>query len=107
LLFSWLYGEGTEVPRVLKESRDITNYLSPVIKSPMALEHLITTRELIEAYDRSGGEEKLLISYLKKANSNLGKSMPFISKNKNSEDAISALKNIQDSLDTINKILTR
>jgi hypothetical protein len=104
-LFSWLYGEGTEVSRVLKESRDITNYLSPVIKSPLALEYLKETRELKDAYDRSGGEEKLLISYLKKANSNLGKSMPFISKNKNSEELISALKNIEDSLETINKII--
>jgi hypothetical protein len=100
-----LYGEGTEVPRVIKESRDITNYLAPVIKSPISLEHLKATRELIEAYDRSGGEEKLLISYLKKANSFLGKSMPFISASRESEELVSALKNIQDSLETINKIL--
>jgi hypothetical protein len=105
LLFSWLYGEGDSVPRVLKESRDITNYLSVVIKSPIALEHLKTTRELVEAYDRSGGDEQLLITYLKKANSNLGKSMPFISKNKKSEGVISELKNIQDLLTDIFKII--
>jgi hypothetical protein len=104
-LFSWLYGEGSKVPRVLKESRDITNFLSPVIKSPIALEHLKATRELIDAYDRSGGEEQLLVTYLKKSNGFLGKSMPFINKNKRSEDVISELKNIQDTIETIFKII--
>lgn len=104
-LFSWLYGEGVKVPRVLKESRDITNYLSPIIKSPIALAHLKATRELTDAYDRSGGEELLLLTYLKKSNAFLGKSMPFINKNKSSEDVVSELKNIQDTIETIFKII--
>lgn len=104
-LFSWLYGEGAKVPRVLRESRDITNYLSPVIKSSISLEHLKATRDLIDAYDRSGGEEQLLVTYLKKSNAFLGKSMPFINKNKGSEIVVGELKNIQDTLETIFKII--
>ena len=34
---SWVYGEGSKVLPVIKESRDITNYFSHILRSPMPL----------------------------------------------------------------------
>jgi len=69
-LMSWLYGDERDPP-VIKESRDITNYLTYVVESPNALKHLEKTRELVEAYDLSDGEEKMVLRYLAKANDQL------------------------------------
>lgn len=104
LLFSWLYGEGTKVARVLKESRDITNYLSHVIKSPLALDHLKTTRNLLESYERSGGEEQQLLTYLKKANANLEKSLQFIHRHKANEPVGTELDKSSDTIKTLSGI---
>lgn len=69
-LLSWIYGDGNE-EAVIKESRDITSYLSHVVSSPEAVSYLERTRKLTEAYDRTDGEEKMLIRYLTTANSKL------------------------------------
>ncbi|MBI4947382.1 MAG: hypothetical protein HY840_13400 [Bacteroidetes bacterium] len=105
LLFSWLYGEGTRTPRVLKESRDITNYLTHIIKSPIALEHLKANGKLLDAYDRSGGEENLLTTYLKRANDNLEKSLQFIHRHKKSESVQSEIDKCKETIQTIDKII--
>lgn len=69
-LLSWLYGDGQTAP-VIKDSRDITNFLSPVVESSDALAYLRRVRDLQGAYDRSDGEEQLLLKYLTGANSKL------------------------------------
>lgn len=66
-LMSWLYGDERNTP-VIKESRDITNYLTHVVESPDALKHLERTRDLVAAYDLSDGEERMVLRYLAKAN---------------------------------------
>ena len=57
---SWIYGEGTRVLPVIKESRDITNYLSHVVASPNAVAYLRDTRDLKEAFDLIDGEEAMV-----------------------------------------------
>lgn len=74
-LLSWLYGEGNKVRPVINESRDITTYLSTVVASPSAVEYLRRTRNLIEAYDLTDGEEVMLQKLLKTANSKLEKAL--------------------------------
>jgi len=69
-LLSWLFGD-ERYSAVIKESRDITNYLSHVVESPDALKHLEGTRELLEAYDLSDGEEQMVLRYLAYANNKL------------------------------------
>lgn len=74
-LLSWLYGEGSKVRPVINESRDITNYLSSVVASPSAVEYLKRTRNLIEAYDLTDGEEAMIQKLLRTANTKLEKAL--------------------------------
>ena len=69
-LISWIFGDGKKLP-VIRESRDITSFLSYVVANPEAIAYLNTTRDLIGAYDRTDGEEKMLLKYLMTANSKL------------------------------------
>jgi hypothetical protein len=69
-LISWVFGDSKYLP-VIKESRDITNYLSNVVASSEAVNYLRHRRDLIGAYDRTDGEEKMLLKYLNAANSKL------------------------------------
>ncbi len=104
LFFSWLYGDSKN-EKVLKDSRDITNFLTHVVSEPLSLNHLRETRDLQGAYERSGGEEQLLNSYISKANINLEKSLQFIHRHKGSEVIEAELKKCKDTLDVIFKIL--
>jgi hypothetical protein len=67
---TWILGDGKQVP-VIRESRDITQYLSHVVGSDEALDHLDRTGNLQEAFDRSDGEERMLLRYLTQANRKL------------------------------------
>ena len=99
-LFSWLFGEGKERTKVIEESRDITGKLSTVLKDPDATQYLIDHRNLMDAYDRSGGERHLLIKSLKRSKVDLGKALPLIPSNYNEEvqHLISDCKKIIDSM---------
>jgi len=74
-LLSWLYGEGAKIRPVINESRDITSYLSPVVASPTAVEYLKRTRNLVEAYELSDGEEMMLQKLLRTANTKLERAL--------------------------------
>ncbi|HXI26512.1 MAG TPA: hypothetical protein VNG71_21840 [Pyrinomonadaceae bacterium] len=69
-VLSWIFGDSKRLP-VIKESRDITNYLSHVVASSEAVKYLKDRRDLTGAYDRTDGEEKMLLKYLNAANSKL------------------------------------
>ncbi len=104
-IFSWLFGEGREKLPVVKESRDITDKLTPVLRNAKATEYLTLTRDLNEAYERSDGDEELLKKYLTKANSFLEKSLGFVSRSKSEEieDEISRLKDNLKNIETLIK----
>lgn len=74
-LLSWLYGEGSKVKPVISESRDITDYLSAVVASPRAVEFLNETRNLVESFDLTDGEEVMLRKLLRVANTKLDKAL--------------------------------
>jgi len=103
-IFSWLFGEGKDKLPVIKESRDITEKLSPVLRNATATTYLFNTRDLVEAYERSDGEQDLLKKYLMKANSLLEKSLGFISRNK-SEDVSDEVQRIKDTVTSIDILL--
>ena len=84
-LLSWLYGEGSKVRPVINESRDITNYLSAVVASPNAVEYLRRTRDLIDAYDLTDGEEVMLQKLLRAANGKLEKALGVAHRHKTTE----------------------
>jgi len=102
-LFSWLFGEGKEKDKVIEESRDITNKLTSVLRDDLATAYLKEFRNLDEAYERCGGESLLLIKYLKRANRDLGKSLPLVEKYYNDE-VENQIKETERLVETINKI---
>ena len=84
---SWIYGEGSRVLPVIKESRDITNYLSHVVASPDAVTYLRNTRDLKEAFDLTSGEEDMMRKLLRLANTKLEKALSIAHRHK-TEDVI-------------------
>jgi len=90
-LISWIFGDGKKGP-VITDSRDITDYLSHVVASPDAMTHLENTGDLLEAYDRTDGEEKMLIRYLNTANRKLEGALGVAHRHKTPEVIIEAEK---------------
>lgn len=107
LLFSWLFGENKDKLPVVKESRDITNYLTPVLRSEEATKHLMLTRDLLDAYDRSEGEKLLLLKNLKKASKSLSSSLALITKYKSEDEVKQEIEYCQDILNDILKLLRK
>ena len=103
-LFSWLFGEGKEILPVVKESRDITNFLAPILQSQDSTDHLRITRDLRDSFDRSGGELSLLLKNMKRANRNLESSLGIIFRHKTEEVRLEA-KKCSETLDSIFKLL--
>ncbi len=103
---SWIYGEGSKVLPVIKESRDITNYLAHVVASPKAVEYLRRTRDLKESYELTDGEEAMVRNLLGTANTKLEKALGVIHRHKTPEviaeaekcsgTAIRVLKTVQE-----------
>lgn len=90
-LVSWIFGDNKDGP-VIDESRDITSYLSHVVESPEAIAYLERTRRLLEAYDRTDGEEKMIIKYLITANTKLEGALGIAHRHKTDEVIVEAEK---------------
>lgn len=103
-IFSWLFGEGKLKPAVIKESRDITDKLSPVLRNEKAVEYLLATRDLNEAYERSDGDEELLKKYLAKANSLMERSLGFVGRYK-SDDISEEITKLKDNLKSLEVLI--
>jgi hypothetical protein len=98
---SWIYGEGNKIRPVIKESRDITNYLSTVVASENAVEYLRKTRNLPEAYDLTDGEEMMVRRLLGTANTKLEKVLGVIHRHKTAEVIAEVVK----CVDTAERVL--
>lgn len=102
-LISWVFGDGKNLP-VIRESRDITNTLSTVVGSSEAVAYLRTTRDLGGAYDRTDGEEKMLLKYLMTANSKLEVALGIAHRHKTFE-VIGQVEKCEQTLKTLLKTL--
>lgn len=99
-LLCWIYGDGKVSP-VIKESREITRWLSHVVASPEAVSYLESTKNLEAAFDRSGGELEMLIKYLVNANSKLESALGIAHRHKTKE----VLNEAQKCSETATRIL--
>ncbi|PAC27001.1 hypothetical protein [Flectobacillus sp. BAB-3569] len=104
-IFSWLFGEEKAILPVIKESRDITDKLAPVLRNQDATNILISTRDLKDAYEISDGAETLVIQNLIKANTLLRKSLGHISSS-DSDRIKEELENLSNTISNIHKLLT-
>lgn len=103
-IFSWLFGENSEKLPVIKESRDITSKLAPVLRSNDSTDYLKHTRDLEQAYELSDGEEELLRKNFVKANKLLRQSLGYI-KRENLDSITSELVSIKELIDSIENII--
>lgn len=103
-IFSWLFGENSEKLPVIKESRDITSKLAPVLRSNDSTDYLRHTRDLEQAYELSDGEEELLRKNFVKANKLLRQSLGYI-KRENLDSITSELVSIKELIDSIENII--
>jgi len=99
-LMSWLFGDGKVSP-VIRESRDITRYLTHVVASEEALKYLERTRDLYGAYDLSDGEEQLVLRYLANANKKLEKVLGLIHRHKTPD----VITEVEKCAETSNRLL--
>jgi hypothetical protein len=99
-LISWLFGDGRFDP-VIKESRDITRYLTHVVDNKEALDHLVRTRELEEAYDLSDGEEQMVLRYLASANRKLVGVLGLVHRHK----TVEVIKEVEKCAETADRLL--
>lgn len=102
-VFGWIFGTA-EKPPVITDSRDITEFLSPVLANADSLTHLRETGDLKEAFDHKGGEENLVLKKLGQAKRALKAAVPFISSNK-SEAVRKLLDECEQSIKDMRKLL--
>ncbi|MDY3521292.1 hypothetical protein PG614_02265 [Riemerella anatipestifer] len=103
-LFSWLFGEkeNNKFP-VIRESRDITSKLSPILRKEIAVQILRDSRNLDDAYDMSDGEDELLKKNLSKVNRLLSISLGLFN-NSNREFVLDDINKLRENVDKILRI---
>jgi len=105
-LFSWLFGEGSQVKRVISESRDITGKLTDVLRNEEATQYLRQTRNLERAWERSDGERDLLARYLVRGRDNLRDAAGLVVTNDH-EDIRKLIEECKSAADTLSKLVNR
>lgn len=103
-LLTWLFGDGRNLP-VIKESRDITKYLKEVVRNEEAVLHLKNSYDLLEAFDRTDGEEKMVLKYIVTANRNLETVLGMAHRHK-TEDVIDQAEKCSETADRLLETVT-
>ncbi len=99
-LMTWMFGADKANP-VINESRDITNYLSRIVASPDAITYLKGKNDIVGAYERTNGEEEMVLKYLMNANSKLETVLSVVHRHKTPE----VISQVEMCNDTVNAIL--
>ncbi|MBA4383816.1 MAG: hypothetical protein C0410_03705 [Anaerolinea sp.] len=98
---TWIYGN-EKIRPAIHESRDITNYLSDIVSSDEAIAYLESTNNIVEAYDRSDGEEKMVLKYLRESNRKIETVLSFIHRHKTS-DVVAEIERIKGNILALEK----
>ena len=104
-LFSILFGAQNEKTGLIRESRDITKYLSPILRNKESTNYLINYRNLYDAYERSDGDEELLLKNLNVVNRKLESSLGIIHRHKNNKIIKDEVSKCNETIHIINNIL--
>ena len=98
-LILWIFGNGKTRP-VIRESRDITNYLSHIVASADAIEYLKKSNDILGAYDRTDGEEKMVLKYLNAATLKLESVLSVVHRHKTPE-VLAQVKTCEEAVKAI------
>ena len=102
-LFVWMYGNKDKTP-VIKESRDITGKLSPVLNHKSSTQFLEENDDLEGAYERSDGDEKLLNKYMSKTLRLLDNSFSLLLDKGFNDEIKLYVEKIEKRIEQINKL---
>lgn len=103
--FVWIYGDKNK-NSIINESRDITGLLSPVLNNVEATIYLEESDDLVGAYERSDGDDKLLNKYLNRTLRLLDNSFSLIVDKGINDEAKIYLEKIEKRIEHINRITT-
>jgi hypothetical protein len=103
---SWIFGNKSkgESP-VIRDSREISRLLAPVLDDPEALEYLRLNRNLEEAYERSGGEAQYLHKQILQARKAVERALGIAPLHQGDQDAIAELDRLQTLLSALSDLL--
>ncbi len=103
VLVTWIFGDGKK-ERVITDSRLITNRLSHIVNSAEAVSYLERTGDLEGAYERTDGEEKMLLKYLSTASLKLEGALGVAHRHKTPE-VISEAEKCEQTIKALLKIV--
>lgn len=104
-LLSWIYGDKEKSP-VIGESRDITNRLDDVLGNERASAELRDRRNLIEAFELTDGEEKMVTKSLREANRRLERVLGVAHRHR-TENVIEEAEHCADTATNLVDVLTK
>ena len=96
-LIGWVFGNQAERLRpVITDSRQIRGYLGAILQSPEAVECLRETRDLMKAYDLSGGERMFLLQRLRRALQSMQEANAVYVFHKDDPEVVDAYRRLQE-----------
>lgn len=102
----WIFGKDEKGRgSLISDSRNINTFLKPILGNDEATKHLKDFDDIEGALALTGGEEKLVVGNVKRANNSLERIIAKIPKYKHNEELITALHSLKQTITNIDKIL--
>lgn len=102
----WIFGKDEKGRgSLISDSRNINTFLKPILGNDEATKHLKDFDDIEGALALTGGEEKLVVGNVKRANNSLERIIAKIPKYKNNDELITALHSLKQTITNIDKIL--
>ena len=100
----WVFGNEGRQP-IISDSRQITSSLSHVLASPEAVTHLRNTNNLLDAYERSDGEEVMILKYLATANTKLESALSVAHRHR-TQDVALQIEKAEETVKQLQKVVS-
>lgn len=104
-LLTWVFGN-KQKQKIITDSRQITQHLRHIVASPEAVVELKRTNNLLEAYDRTSGEEQILLKRLSDANRNLEFALGVSTRHK-TDEVIDLVERCAKTATTLQEIVSK
>jgi hypothetical protein len=102
-LLVWMFGTDAKAAAI-RESRDVSK-LGAILASEKSLEALKISGDLTYAFELSGGEEKRLLEFLRRASYHLDQSLSMVLRHRKSKQVIALVARCREVLDEIEKLI--
>ncbi|TNJ46366.1 hypothetical protein [Allotamlana fucoidanivorans] len=97
-VFTWVFGNGTDIEPLFKDSRLIGRRLAPILADENSTEYLIKHGNIEEAYERSGGEERFFNQQIYDAQRKIENSLSIAYKFKGNQTSLNQVQSLMDAV---------